>query len=111
MSRLLLFAFLLSTPALSADPSSLPLKCQLLKTSDHFWFYRDQIVYRSDQFAVFQNFKGRVVTQVDLKTNELLRTTYIGEPFDPEYQILMGKCEDVKHILEMWALNQVPLDS
>ncbi|WP_295904001.1 hypothetical protein [uncultured Vibrio sp.] len=89
---------------------SLPLKCQLLDTQDHFWFYKEQIVYHSDQFAVFQNFKGRVVTQVDLKTNELIRTTYIGDPFDPEYQILLGKCQSAKHTLEMWAMNQTPYD-
>ncbi|MCK6264415.1 hypothetical protein KP803_14130 [Vibrio sp. ZSDE26] len=111
MNRLLLLFLLVSSSAFAAESGSLPLKCQLLDTSDHFWFYNEQIVYKSDQFAVFQNFKGRVVTQIDLKTNELIRTTYIGDPFDPEYQILLGKCDDALHVLDMWAMNQLPLDN
>ncbi len=53
-------------------------------------FYREQMVYHSEQFVIFQNFKGRVSTQVDVKTGKLIRTTYIGEPFEPKYQILFG---------------------
>ncbi len=55
----------LSVSAYGVD--STPLKCQLNDTTDQFWFYKEQLIYSSNQFVVFQNFKGRVVTQVDLK--------------------------------------------
>ena len=48
---------------------------------------------------------------MDLKTNELIRTTYIGEPYDPKYQILLGLCDKTKHTVEMWKLKQVPYDN
>ncbi|MCG9776076.1 hypothetical protein L1D49_22690, partial [Vibrio diabolicus] len=68
----------------SAIPNLKPLECELTETpQDHFLFYREQMVYHSEQFVIFQNFKGRVSTQVDVKTGELIRTTYIGEPFKP----------------------------
>ncbi|MCG9595294.1 hypothetical protein L1D15_01015 [Vibrio sp. Isolate25] len=111
MSPLLLHLLLLTTPAPTVDASALPLKCRLLHTADNFWFYREQMVYESEQFVIFQNFKGRVVTQVDLKTNELIRTTYIGKPYDPKYQILLGLCDKSKHTVEMWKLKQVPYDN
>lgn len=111
MQSIMLAFLLLSTPANTADPYSLPLKCELTQTADHFWFYREQLLYSSEQFAVFHNFKGRVVTQIDLKTGELIRTTYIGEPYDPKYQILLGSCHNPTHVLEMWELNQVPFDN
>ncbi|MEF1340806.1 hypothetical protein REH81_29255, partial [Vibrio rotiferianus] len=63
------------------------------------------------QFAIFQNFKGRVRTQVDLKTGELIRTTYIAEPFEPKYQILFGYCPNVSQVLQIWMLNEVPYDN
>ncbi|EEX94402.1 hypothetical protein VIA_001562 [Vibrio orientalis CIP 102891 = ATCC 33934] len=46
-----------------------------------------------------------------MKTGELIRTTYIGEPYDPKYQILLGECLDVEHTLKMWQLDDVPYDN
>ncbi len=111
MNSLILSALLLSTPTPTVDASALPLKCRLLKTADNFWFYREQMIYKTDQFAIFQNFKGRAVTQVDLKSSELIRTTYIGSPYDPKYQILMGKCTDTQHVIKMWEVSQPPYDN
>ncbi len=43
----------------NAQQSLKPLECQLIDTpQDHFLFYREQMVYHSEQFAIFQNFKG-----------------------------------------------------
>lgn len=111
MSALLLSILLLSTPSSAPDSSSLPLKCKLLHTEDSFWFYKEQLVYESEQFILLQNFKGRTVTQVDMKTGELIRTTYIGDPYEPKYQILLGKCVDAPHTIKMWRLNEVPFDN
>ncbi|MBA5761376.1 hypothetical protein H2O73_03380 [Vibrio sp. 404] len=110
MNSLIFSVLLLTISPSSTGPDSLPLKCQLLDTRDTFLFYRGQKVYQSDQFALFQNFKGRVVSQVDLKTGELIRTTYLGDSYKPSYQILKGRCGDVVHTLEFWALDQVPYD-
>ncbi|MGP8304844.1 hypothetical protein [Vibrio sp. YIC-376] len=96
----------------NALPNVEPLECHLTDTpQDYFLFYRDQMIYHSEQFVIFQNFKGRVSTQVDLKTGELIRTTYIGESFDPQYQILFGSCPDVSYTLQLWMLNEVPYDN
>ncbi len=96
----------------SAIPNLKPLECELTETpQDHFLFYREQMVYHSEQFVIFQNFKGRVSTQVDVKTGELIRTTYIGEPFKPKYQILFGTCPKVSQILQIWMLSEVPYDN
>ncbi len=108
MNTLILYALLLSNPSPSVDAAALPLKCHLLTTADNFWFYKEQMIYKSDQFAIFQNFVGRAVTQVDLNTSELIRTTYIGDPYDPKYQILMGRCTDTDHVLTMWELSKKP---
>ncbi|GAM73928.1 hypothetical protein JCM19241_5124 [Vibrio ishigakensis] len=78
------------------------LHCMLSETQDHFIYYPSQLVYASEQFAIFQNFKGRVTTQVDLKTEQMHRTTFIGEPFDPEYQILKGHCKGVGKVIRGW---------
>ncbi len=95
----------------NALPKLKPLECQLNDSpQDHFLFHHDQMIYHSEQFVIFQNFKGRVSTQVDLKTGELVRTTYIGEPFEPKYQILFGTCPDVSYILQLWMLSDVPYD-
>ncbi|MDV6250903.1 hypothetical protein [Vibrio sp. EA2] len=107
-----IFAMLLFASNANALPNLKPLECQLTDTPpDHFLFYRDQMVYHSEQFVIFQNFKGRVSTQVDIKTGELIRTTYIGEPFEPKYQILFGSCPDVSYTLQFWMLNEVPYDN
>ncbi|MGY3571633.1 hypothetical protein [Vibrio paucivorans] len=106
---LLFSALMLALPVKAGE--SLPLKCELLETADQFWFYREQMVYQSEQFAIFHNFKGRVVTQVDVKTNELIRTTYLGDSYTPKYQILMGRCPTIAHVLEMWQLDDVPMDN
>ncbi|MGR5068165.1 MULTISPECIES: hypothetical protein [Vibrio] len=108
------WGFLVLLVALNANaiPNLKPLKCQLTDTpQDHFLYYYEQMVYQSEQFLIFQNFKGRVSTQVDLKTGELIRTTYIGEPFTPKYQILFGFCPNVSQTLQMWMLSQVPYDN
>ncbi len=106
-----MFCLLLLTSNVNATIDLRPLTCQLNDSpQDHFLFYREQMVYHSEQFVIFQNFKGRVSTQVDLKTGELVRTTYIGEPFDPKYQILFGTCPDVSYILQIWMLSEVPYD-
>jgi hypothetical protein len=110
MSTLLLYVLLLTNPA-AGQSSSIPLKCELLHSADTFWFYKEQLVFQSEQFIILQNFKGRTVTQVDMKTGELIRTTYIGEPYDPKYQILLGECFDVGHTLKMWQLDDVPYDN
>jgi hypothetical protein len=110
MSTLLLYVLLLTNPA-AGQSSSIPLKCELLHSADTFWFYKEQLVFQSEQFIILQNFKGRTVTQVDMKTGELIRTTYIGEPYDPKYQILLGECFDVEHTLKMWQLDDVPYDN
>ena len=95
-----------------AQQSLKPLECQLTDTpQDHFLFYSEQMVYHSEQFAIFQNFKGRVSTQVDLKTGKLIRTTFIGEPFEPKYQILFGDCPNVSQVLQIWMLSDVPYDN
>ncbi|EGA69111.1 hypothetical protein VISI1226_07388 [Vibrio sinaloensis DSM 21326] len=111
MNALILSALLLTVPSVSVDSDSLPLKCTLLDSADNFWFYHDQLVFHSNQFALFQNFKGRTVTQVDLKTNELIRTTYIGDRYNPKYQILLGRCEQAAHTLDIWELSQTPYDN
>lgn len=111
MSRTLictLFGLLLWAPYSLA---SLPMKCTLTATTDHFWFYQEQLVFQSEQFVIFQNFKGRVVTQVDLKTGKFSRTTYIGEPFTPKYQMLFGNCEEPNRVLKMWQMSSVPYDN
>lgn len=90
--------------------ANLPIRCFLTDNKDHFLFYPEQQVYRSEQFVIFQNFKGRVVSQIDLKTGKFSRTTYIGEPFSPQYQILFGSCNKPNHVLNMWHMNSVPLD-
>ncbi len=74
MNTLILSVLLLSTPAPTVDASALPLKCRLLKTADNFWFYREQMIYKTDQFAIFQNFKGRAVTRSDPSRFENQRT-------------------------------------
>ncbi|MDF2154675.1 hypothetical protein [Vibrio sp. CAU 1672] len=103
---------LLVSGTLHAIPNYQPLECTLIDTPrDHFLFYREQMVYQSEQFLIFQNFKGRVSTQVDVKTGELIRTTYIGEPFTPKYQILFGHCDNVDETLQMWTLNEFPYDN
>ncbi|GAK86348.1 hypothetical protein JCM19238_3938 [Vibrio ponticus] len=40
----------------------------------------------------------------------MIRTTYLGDKFDPNYQILKGVCQEVNHTLDFWALDQVPYD-
>ncbi|MGF1911289.1 hypothetical protein L4C38_17850 [Vibrio kasasachensis] len=110
MNSLIFSVLLLTTSPTSIGPDSLPLKCQLLETRDTFLFYRGQKVYQSDQFVLFQNIKGRVVSQVDLNTGELIRTTYLGNNYNPNYQILKGRCKDVVHTLEFWGLDQLPYD-
>jgi hypothetical protein len=107
LSRFWLFIALLPTGAVSAE---LPLKCRLDTSADQFWFYQDQLVFQSNQFVIFQNFKGRVVTQVDVKTGKFSRTTYIGEPFVPKYQMLFGTCEEPNHVLKMWHMSSVQMD-
>ncbi|WP_260260513.1 hypothetical protein [Vibrio intestinalis] len=110
MSSILLSMLLLTTPVQPAASNTLALKCTLLETPDQFLFYYEQMVYRSEQFVIFQNFKGRVVTQVDLKTGELIRTTYLGEDYLPNYQILLGQCHDAPHVIELWTLGQNTFD-
>ncbi|KII76293.1 hypothetical protein [Vibrio renipiscarius] len=110
MNTVIFAVLLLTTPASSIGPNSLPLKCELLDTSDTFLFYREQTVYLSEQFVLFQNFKGRVVTQVDVKTGELIRTTYLGADYQPNYQIFKGLCQDTRHVLDFWKLDNVPFD-
>lgn len=111
MSHLLLHLLLLVTPSYSTGPDTLPLQCDLHDSDDRFLFYRSQMVYRSEQFVIFQNFKGRVVSQVDMKTGELIRTTYIGDGYTPQYQILLGQCSESQHILDFWALDDISFDS
>ncbi|WP_114765662.1 hypothetical protein [Vibrio rhodolitus] len=110
MTNLIFSVLLLTTSPSSTGPDTLPLKCVLLETQDNFLYYRPQRIYQSEQFVLFQNFKGRVVSQVDLKTGEMIRTTYLGDKFDPNYQILKGVCQEVNHTLDFWALDQVPYD-
>lgn len=110
MNGLIFSILLLTTSPSSTGPDSLPLKCVLLETQDNFLYYRPQRIYQSDQFVLFQNFKGRVVSQVDLKTGEMIRTTYLGDTFKPSYQILKGRCSEVQHTLDFWALDQMPFD-
>ncbi|CAM2839104.1 hypothetical protein QTO01_03840 [Vibrio mytili] len=107
-----LISALLITAHANALPNIKPLECELTDTpQDHFLFYREQMVYHSDQFVIFQYFKGRVSTQVDVKTGELIRTTYIGDSYSPKYQILFGQCHDVEETLQLWMLKQVPYDN
>ncbi|MFG0476929.1 hypothetical protein [Vibrio sp. YQ_10] len=107
-----IFALLLLAPHVQGMQSLKPLECKLTETpQDHFLFYREQMVYHSEQFVIFQNFKGRVSTQVDVKTGELIRTTYIGELFEPKYQILFGFCRDISQTLQIWMLSEVPYDN
>ncbi|WP_162063822.1 hypothetical protein [Vibrio taketomensis] len=110
MKSLIFSMLLLTTSPESTGPDSLPMKCLLLDSKDTFLFYRSQLVYGSEQFVIFQNFKGRVVSQVDMKTGEMIRTTYLGHEFKPSYQILKGRCDEVQHVLEFWSLDQVPFD-
>ncbi|GAB2646544.1 hypothetical protein [Vibrio panuliri] len=110
MNSFVLTVLLLTTSPASTGPDSLPLKCELLETKDTFLYYRPQKIYQSEQFVLFQNFKGRVISQVDLKTGEMIRTTYLGDNYDPNYQILKGRCKEVNHTLDFWALDQVSYD-
>ncbi|NAX21655.1 hypothetical protein [Vibrio sp. V39_P1S14PM300] len=105
---LITLALLTISPITPAQFNTAPLRCELTDTADYFLFYQDQLVYQSDQFAIFQNFKGRVSSQVDLKTGELVRTTYIGEPFEPKIQILYGHCMNPQSTLKMWEMSKVP---
>ncbi len=100
-------SLLLSMPLFAA--TNFGLKCQLSETQDHFVFYPAQLVYQSEQFALFHNFKGRVVTQVDLKTNQMVRTTYLGSEYTPRYQILFGQCDKVQETLSLWTREQVTI--
>ncbi|HCG8447873.1 TPA: hypothetical protein NJ582_004961 [Vibrio parahaemolyticus] len=107
-----IFALLLLAPHVQGMQSLKPLECKLTETpQDHFLFYREQMVYHSEQFVIFQNFKGRVSTQVDVKTGKLIRTTYIGEPFEPKSQILFGFCPDISQTLQIWMLSEEPYDN
>ncbi|EHD7139891.1 hypothetical protein JQR61_003612 [Vibrio parahaemolyticus] len=107
-----ILALLLLAPHVQGMQSLKPLECKLTETpQDHFLFYREQMVYHSEQFVIFQNFKGRVSTQVDVKTGKLIRTTYIGEPFETKYQILFGFCPDISQTLQIWMLSEVPYDN
>lgn len=108
MNSIIFAVLLLTTPASATGPNSLPLKCELLETADTFLFYPEQMVYRSEQFVLFQNFKGRVITQVDVNTGDLIRTTYLGKTYEPNYQILKGRCKETVHILDFWQLDQAP---
>lgn len=110
MKSLIFSMLLLTTSPDSTGPDSLPMKCRLLDSQDTFLYYRSQLVYSSDQFVIFQNFKGRVVSQIDLKTGEMIRTTYLGEEFKPSYQILKGHCHDAPHILDFWSLDSITFD-
>ncbi|WP_117234690.1 hypothetical protein [Vibrio maerlii] len=110
MVKITLVSLTLLIASFSLPAFSKPLNCNLKETADTFLFYPEQLVYQSEQFAIFHNFKGRVVTQVDMKTNELIRTTYLGESYTPKYQILFGQCSNAVNTLEMWQLNQVPFD-
>ncbi|MFA0441871.1 hypothetical protein BCU66_000735 [Vibrio sp. 10N.286.49.B1] len=96
--------------ASSHQTAFIPIKCLLKGNTDHFWFYQTQLVYQSDQFALFQNFKGRVVTQIDLTNGQFSRTTYIGAPFTAKHQILFGRCQEPAHVLKLWAVSAIPFD-
>ncbi|MGL6260197.1 hypothetical protein [Vibrio sp. WXL210] len=99
----LCLTFILTTYLTPAQATmTYALNCNLTETNDNFIYFPEQLIYYSDQFAVFHNFKGRVVTQVDLKTDQMVRTTYIGEPFDPQYQILFGECRNALSMIELW---------
>ncbi|MGV2988860.1 hypothetical protein ACE1OE_14555 [Vibrio sp. E150_011] len=98
-------------PNTSSDQTAfIPIKCLLKGSTDHFWFYQTQLIYQSDQFALFQNFKGRVVTQIDLTNGQFSRTTYIGAPFTAKHQILFGRCQEPAHVLKLWAVSTIPFD-
>ncbi|MDR9827709.1 hypothetical protein RCJ22_19085 [Vibrio sp. FNV 38] len=113
MRRLILstlsITFLLFSSTVNAS-MSYSLHCTLKETADTFIYFPEQLIYESNQFAVFHNFKGRVITQVDLKTLQMVRTTYIGEPFKPEYQILFGECPNAIHTLQLWK-NEKLIDN
>ncbi|WP_070969017.1 hypothetical protein [Vibrio sonorensis] len=111
MNSLILATLLLTTPADEDQLPTPPLKCMLLNSRDNFWFYKEQLVYESEQFALFHNFKGRVVTQIDLKSGEWIRTTYIGEPYDPKYQILLGYCNNPIETLKKWKRSETIYDN
>jgi hypothetical protein len=102
---------LIISPLQGMAAANFGLKCQLAETQDHFVFYPAQLIYHSEQFALFQNFKGRVVTQVDVKTSQMVRTTYLGSEYTPAYQILFGQCDKVKETLSLWRNEQVTLHS
>ncbi|WP_428775127.1 hypothetical protein [Vibrio sp.] len=105
--RLLSFITLLVTTAVAgADPAATALKCRLLETADNFWYYQEQQVYQSPQFVLFENFLGRVQTQVNIVTSEMIRTSYIGDPY-PTYQILYGRCDNTRQTLLQWQSEQV----
>ncbi len=102
----------------SSQISNEHVRCSLDGSDDQFWFYPEQLVHLSGQFAVFQNFAGRVITQVELETGDFYRTTIIGEPFRsrdlPEelkaaagsqsIQTLTGSCQGLTAI-QRWQVR------
>lgn len=94
-----------SSPTIAGGTNN--LTCKLDDTPDYFIYYPTQLVFASEQFAIMQNFKGRVTTQIDLKTNQMLRTTFIGEPFEPDHQVLVGTCPKAAQVVEGWQTDLV----
>lgn len=78
------------------------LTCKLSSTPDYFIYYSSQRVFVSGEFALLQNFQGRVSTHIELATGKMIRTTFIGPPFDAHTQTLQGECYEAREVIESW---------
>ncbi len=78
------------------------LNCKLNSTPDYFIYYSSQLVFVSDEFALLQNFQGRVSTHIKLSTGKMIRTTFIGQPFEAHTQTLQGECFEAKEVIASW---------
>ncbi|GEA50733.1 hypothetical protein VIN01S_15370 [Vibrio inusitatus NBRC 102082] len=87
------------------------LTCKLNATPDYFLYYSSQLVFGSDDFALLQNFQGRVSTHIELATGKMTRTTFIGQPFNAHIQTLQGECFEARQIIFNWLELQQSLST
>ncbi|GEM79212.1 hypothetical protein [Vibrio superstes] len=102
-SLLIVSALSLNVMAFEAMANEqLTLTCKLSSTPDYFLYYSSQLVFVSNDFALLQNFQGRVSTHIELATGKMIRTTFIGQPFDAHTQTLQGECFEAREVIESW---------
>ncbi|ANO34862.1 hypothetical protein BCU83_00955 [Vibrio breoganii] len=82
------------------------LSCKLDATPDYFIYYPSQLVFESQDFAILHNFQGRVSTHIELATGKMIRTTFIGQPFDAHTQTLQGECFEARQVIKSWPESE-----